>query len=146
MTTTTTSQPATEATAAAADDLQVIRTPPTYEDARLILRQHEVDAISGANYGFGHLRAFDAPPTLAQLRRKHPQGSEEYAEVMAFLGSCEVTGTFVRQGILNEGLVQDLYWIAGAWASIEKIVRGIRKESGEPRMFENTEWLVRRAT
>jgi hypothetical protein len=146
MTTTTTSQPATEQTAAQVDDLQVIRTPPTAMDAQLILQQHEVDAISGANYGFGHLGAFETPPTLAQLRKKHPRDTEEYHEVMAFLSSCETTSTFVRQGLLNEALVHDLYWIAGAWARIEKIIRGMRKEAGEPRLYENSEWLARRAT
>jgi hypothetical protein len=144
MTITTTSQPATEEATAQVDDLQVIRTPPTATDAQLILQQAEVDAISGATYGFGHLGAFETPPTLAQLRKKHPRDSEEYHEVMAFLTSCETTSTFVRQGILNEALVHDLYWVSGAWARIEKIIRGIRKESAEPRLFENTEWLARR--
>jgi hypothetical protein len=144
MTATTSAHIAT--TAAAADDIQVIRTPPTVADAQLILQQAAVDAMTGANDGFGLLRLFDDPPTLAQLRKRHPTGSTEWAQVMAFFMSCETTATFVRQGILNEALVNDLYWLAGAWRPSEKVVKGLRREAGEPRLFENFEWLVRRAT
>jgi hypothetical protein len=143
---TTTIPAQTDTTTAQVDDIQVVRTPPTVADAQLILQQALVDATTGANLGFAILQEFEAPPTLGQLRKKHPRGSEEYRYVSAFLNSCETTATFVRQGLLNEALVDDLYWIAGGWAAIEKIVKGVRRESGEPRLLENTEWLARRAT
>jgi hypothetical protein len=127
-----------------ADDIQVLRTPPTIADAQLVLQQALVDATTGANRGFGVLRRFDSPPTLAQLRKKHAPGSTEHDNAMAFLVSCETTGTFVRQGILNEALVDDLYWIEGAWRAAEKVCKGMRREAGEPRLFENFEWLAKR--
>jgi len=54
--------------------------------------------------------------------------------------------TFVRQGILNEALVHDVFWVAGAWRQSEKICKAMRKEAGEPRIMENFEWLATRAT
>jgi hypothetical protein len=126
-------------------ELAIIHTPPTIADAQLIVQMAAVDAASGANRGFGVLRSFETPPTLGQLRKKQPIGSEGYEQVMAFMASCEMTSTFVRQGLLNEALVQDLYWVSGGWAAIEKLVRGMRKEAAEPRLFENLEWLANRA-
>ena len=134
-----------EATAAA-DELQVIQLPPTLADAQLITQMQIADALSGANRGWELLRGFETPPTLAQLKKRHATSSTEWCQIQAFLVSCETTATFVKHGLLNEALVTDLYWIAGAWRLTEKIVKGIRKEAGEPRLFENIEWLVRRAT
>jgi hypothetical protein len=65
---------------------------------------------------------------------------------MAFLAQYETIATFVKQGILNEGLVNDLFWVAGAWNVAAKICRDIRKETAEPRLYENFEWLVTRAS
>jgi hypothetical protein len=134
------------AAAAATDEIQIVRTPPTVEDAQLILQQQIVMAMNGANQGYDLLWAFETPPTLGQLRKRHPRESAEYQQVMAFLVACETTATFVRQGILNEALVSDLYDVAGAYRRIEKITKGIRKETGQPRIGENTEWLAKRAT
>jgi hypothetical protein len=64
---------------------------------------------------------------------------------MAFLGSSETIGTFVKQGLLDEGLVNDLYWIAGAWKYAEKSCKAMRKETGQPRLFENFERLALRS-
>lgn len=132
--------------AAATDEIQIIRTPPTVEDAQLILQQQIVMAMNGANRGYDLLWTFETPPTLGQLRKRHPRGSAEHEQVMAFLVACETTATFVRQGILNEGLVDDLYDIGAAYGQIEKLTKGLRRESGQPRIGENTEWLARRAT
>jgi hypothetical protein len=142
----TTVVPTQSEAAAATDDIQIVRTPPTVEDAQLILQQQIVMAMNGASQGYDLLWAFETPPTLGQLRKKHPRESAEYQQVMAFLGACETTGTFVRQGILNEGLVDDLYDVPSAFGRIEKIIKGLRKETGQPRIGENTEWLAKRAT
>src|SRR3954464_8942748 len=96
------------------DEIQIVRTPPTLADAQLIVQMATNDAVSGADRGFGVLNRFDAPPTLGQLRKKHPMDTDEYHEVMGFLGSCEMTSTFVKQGLLSLELVNELYWVAGA--------------------------------
>src|SRR3954453_3479217 len=127
------------------DEIRIVRTPPTMAEAQLIVQMETNDAINGAHKGYGLLRLFEAPPTLAQLRKKHSRGSDDYGYVMAFLGSCEMRATFVKQGLLSEELVNDLYWVAGAWRNSEKICKGIRREAGESRIFENFEALAARA-
>jgi Domain of unknown function (DUF4760) len=138
MTMTVSAQPAT-------DEIQIIRKPPSMAEAQLIVQMATNDSVSGANQGFGVLRTFETPPTLGQLKKKHPVGSEAYQQVTAFLASCEMTATFVKQGLLSEELVNDLYWVAGAWQVSEKICKGMRREAGEPRLYENFELLASRA-
>jgi hypothetical protein len=125
-----------------ADEIQIIRTPATIADAQLIVQMARNDAVSGADRGFDVLNRFDTPPTLGQLRKKYPMDSEGYHQVMAFLGSCETTATFVKHRLLNLDLANDLYWIEGAWRAAEKVCKGLRRENGEPRSYENFEWLV----
>jgi hypothetical protein len=129
----------------AADEVQIIQTPPSMEDAQLIVQLQMTAAMTGAFRGFDLLQLFEKPPTLTQALKRYPRGSEEQGQISAFLGLCETTATFVRQGLLNEALVNDLYAVAYAWSWVEKIAKGHRKESGEPRMFENAEWLAKRA-
>jgi len=128
------------------DEIRIITTPPTVADAQLLTQMAIADAACGAVRGYLLLQQFDNPPTLAQLRRKHPVDSEEYHHVLQFLISCERVGTFVKNGVLNEALVNDLYDVKGAWRVCEKVVKGSRKEAGEPRLGENFELLASRAT
>src|SRR4029079_13702038 len=53
-----------------ADELRIVRTPPTVADAQLIVQMQMAGAVSGANRGYGVIRGFDTPPTLGQLRKK----------------------------------------------------------------------------
>jgi hypothetical protein len=124
------------------DEIQIVRTPPTMAEAQLIVQMATNDALSGANQGYDVLRQFETAPTPGQLRKKHAVTSDEYRYVMAFLASCEMTATFVKQGLLSEDLVNDLYWVAGAWQTCEKLCKGLRREAGEPRLYENYEALA----
>lgn len=121
-------------------------TSPTIADAQLAVQIMAAGTAAGADQGFGMLFARSKPPTLAKLRKKHPQSSEEYRQVMAFLAQYETIATFVKQGILNETLVNDLFWAAGAWNVAAQICRDIREEAAEPRLYENFEWLATRAS
>ena len=133
----------TTTTATKADEIRIVYRA-TKADAELIIAMQQVDALSGANEGFRLLRSFDSPPTLGQLRKRYPEASREYGCIMAFLGSSETIGTFVKQGLLDEDLVNDLYWVAGAWEYAQKACKGMRKETGQPRLFENFERLAQR--
>jgi hypothetical protein len=128
------------------DEIQIVRKPPTMAEAQLLVQIATADAITGADRGYDVLARFESPPTLGQLRKKHPVDSDEYRYVVRFLGSCEMISTFVKQGLLNAELVDDLYWVGGAWRRCEKVCKGMRRESGEPRVFENFEALANRPT
>ena len=138
--------PAQKALTRPTDDPRIVSTPPSTADAQLILQIMQVNAASGANDGWHLLLSeFETAPTRSQLLRKFPRESAEYRQIQAFLAGCETMATFVRQGILNEALVHDVFWIAGAWQRSEKLCRAMRKEAGEPRIMENFEWLATRA-
>jgi hypothetical protein len=128
------------------DEIQIIRTPPTMAEAQLVVQMATNDAISGANRGYGVLRQFETPPTLGQLRKKFPEGSNEYRYVMAFLDSCEMTATFVKQGLLGEDFINDLYRVEATWQACEKVCKGIRRGASDPRAYENFERLAGRAS
>ena len=127
------------------DDPRIVTTPPSTADAQLILQLMQVNAVSGADEGWHLLNSFETPPTRSQLLRKYPRESAEYRRIQAFLAGCETMATFVRQGILSEALVHDVFWITGAWKRSEKICKAVRKEAGDPRIMENFEWLANRA-
>jgi hypothetical protein len=118
----------------------------TIADAQLILQMQMTDAVSGANRGWALLQAFEPPPTPAQLKKRYPAGSDEAIQIHAFLASCETMATFVKNGLLSEPLVNDVFWVKGAWAKSEKLCKGMRKETNEPRLMENFEWLAKRVT
>lgn len=136
--------PAQTQATAATDDLQIIHTPPTIADAQLIVSMQQTDAISGANEGWHLLMGFETAPTMSQAKKKYPTGSKEWGQIGVFLASCETMATFVKNGLLNEALVNDVYWIQGAWQKSEKLCKAMRKEAGEPRLMENFEWLAKR--
>lgn len=125
------------------DEIRIVERAPTATDAQLLLQLIQTGAATGADEGWSLLQAFDSPPTMSQLRRRHPQGTVEYRQVGAFLESCETLGTFVKHGLIHRGLTHDLFWVAGAWRICEKLCRALRKEAGEPRLFENFEALAR---
>src|SRR5437763_17045736 len=94
------------------DDPRIVTTPPSTADAQLILQLMQVNATTGANDGWHLLQhTFETPPTRSQLLRKYPRESAEYRDIQAFLAGCETMATFVRQGILSEALVHDVFWI-----------------------------------
>ncbi len=128
------------------DKPPTISSGATVADAQLVVQLIAAGTAAGSDAGAQILFAYDTPPTLAQLREDHPRLSEQYRRVTAFLSQCETIATFVKQGVLNEALVDDLYWIDGMWKAAEKICRDQREEAGEPRLYENFEWLAGRAS
>ena len=137
--------PAQVSTDGAIDGLQIIQTPPTIADAQLIVQLQMAASISGADQGWHLLQAFETAPTMSQAKKRHPQGSREWNQIGAFLASCETMATFVKNQLLSEALVNDVFWISGAWQKSEKLCKAMRKEAGEPRLMENFEWLAKRA-
>jgi hypothetical protein len=126
------------------DAAPTVVTTATIADAQLAVQIMAAGTAAGSDRGFELLYSYPSPPSLDQLRAEHPRLGEEYRQVMAFLGECEMIGTFVKQGLLNEALIQDLFWVAGGWTASAEICRGLREEAGEPRLYENFEWLALR--
>ena len=95
------------------DELRIVTTPPTTTDAQLILQLMQVSAATGADEGWQLLNTFETAPTRTQLERKYPRDSDGYRRITAFLAFNETMATFVRQGLLSEALVNDVFWVKG---------------------------------
>lgn len=115
---------------------------PSQADAQLLVSLMNGPLGSQAMQGTEVLMAYDAPPTLEQIRADHPRGSEGALGLHALMNLNETIGTFVKQGLLHRGLVYDLFWVAGAWERCRPLVLDIRQRSGVEAMYENFEALA----
>lgn len=122
-------------------DLSVV-TSPTKADAQLILEIANGPLAMRAYDGLDLLWGYDEPPTFEQFDADHPRGSEGARNVSALLNVGETIGTFVKQGLLDRGLVYDLYWIKGMWDQCSFLALHMRAKSGVPEMYENFEALA----
>jgi hypothetical protein len=67
--------------------------------------------------------------------------STDDSSVQKVLNFGEVVGTFVNQGVLDRGLVTDMWWMEGLWSRVGPAARRLREHLGEPRLSENFEKL-----
>lgn len=68
--------------------------------------------------------------------------SSEDPPVRAILSFGETVGTLVKQGVLDRGLVLDLWWVQGVWKRVGPAAVRRRQQLGEPRLYENFEALA----
>ena len=107
--------------------------PATYDDANLVVQILRWGADIGLDEATGALFAdgFD------------PEGADAHdPSVRTMLQFGEVVGTLVKQGVLDRGLVLDLWWISGSWARVGPAARRERERLDEPRLYENFEALA----
>ncbi len=105
----------------------------TYEDAALVMQIVRWGAEMGLDDA-GHAifaDAFDAK-----------SASLDNPAVRKMLSFGETVATLVKHGILDEALVQDLWWIEGAWGRVGPAAKRDRERLGEPRLYENFEALA----
>ena len=115
----------------------------TTEDAEIFLRL---------------MRTFDTPQMMEshkwfakefsakdyqEFKSKYPEGSEGQMHLSMVLGSLEVAGVLISQGLLNENLYFDAAGIEYVWKKVEKIIPEWQKEAG-PALWENAAWLAER--
>ncbi len=105
----------------------------TYDDAALVVQlvrwgtELDLDEVAQTLFADG----FD--PATASM------GEPAVRKMLQF---GEVVGTLVKQGVLDRGLVLDLWWVEGGWARVGPAAKRERLRLGEPRLYENFEALV----
>ncbi|HET6964160.1 MAG TPA: DUF4760 domain-containing protein [Acidimicrobiales bacterium] len=108
--------------------------PATYDDAQLVmqlLRWGEDMRLSDA---IGVVVSDDFDPERADV-------NDSSVRTLLFFG--ETVSTFVKQGVLDRDLVEDLWWVQGMWARVGPAALRQREKIGEPRMYENFEALAK---
>lgn len=107
--------------------------PASYEDANLVMQIVRWGSEMGLPDAVKAVLAddFDA------------EGADpEDDSVQKVLQFGEVIGTFVNQGVLDRGLVMDMWWMEGLWARVAPTAKRQRERFSEPRLFENFEKLA----
>lgn len=106
--------------------------PATYDDANLVMQIVRWGTEMGLTDAVVAVLADDFDPETA---------STDDPSVLKVLNFGEVVGTFVNQGVLDRGLVSDMWWMEGLWARVAPAARRQREHLGEPRLSENFEKL-----
>jgi len=117
---------------------------PTGEDAKLLVEIMNGVVAEQALEGMELLWSYETPPSYEAFVSDHRKGSNEYRNMIAVLTLFERIGTFVKNEVLNEMLVFDMLWAIGAWDRCQNIVRDLRRQRDNGKLFENFEWLARR--
>ena len=65
--------------------------------------------------------------------------NEDVGKVLMF---NETLGTFVKNGLVDAALVYDMWWVEGVWRRVGPYALRLRESAGEPRLYENFEWLA----
>jgi hypothetical protein len=106
--------------------------PATYDDANLVMQIVRWGTEMGLAEAVVTVLADEFDPQTA---------SPEDPSVRKVLNFGEVIGTFVNQGVLDRGLVMDMWWMEGLWSRVGPAARRQREHLGEPRLSENFEKL-----
>ncbi len=107
--------------------------PATYDDANLVIQIVRWGTEMGLTDAVVALLADEFDPETA---------STDDPSVLKVLNFGEVVGTLVNQGVLDRGLVLDMWWMAGLWTRVGPAARRQREHLGEPRLSENFEKLA----
>jgi hypothetical protein len=118
-----------------------IMTHATRQDAELIVQIFNGPLGLRCADGLDLLMSYAKPPTYEQFMKEHPHGSEGHRAINAVMTVNETIATFVKQGILDRGLVYDLLWVAGVWERCKNIALEQRRQT-TPAMWENFEALA----
>ena len=105
----------------------------TKDDAALMVQILQWGSAMGIEEALGAVFSDDFNPETA---------SETDPHVRKVLYYGEAIGTFVKQGLLDRGLVLDLFAMEFSWKRVAPAALRVRERSGEPRMYENYEALV----
>lgn len=112
-------------------------------DAQLIVAINNGPMAGRAMDGHDLLWQYDEAPTWKQFEKDHKPGSPGRLAVNAVLNYYETIGTFVKQGLLDRGLVYDLLWVKGLWDRCENIAMEYRRRAGNPEIYANFERLAK---
>ncbi|HUI02827.1 MAG TPA: hypothetical protein VLZ77_04755 [Acidimicrobiales bacterium] len=107
--------------------------PATYDDANLVVQLLMWSTQLGVD---------EAVTTVMRLGFDPDAARVEDPPVRSILYLGETIGTFVKQGVLDGGLVKDLWWIEGLWSKVGPAALRSRETLGEPRLYENFEALA----
>ena len=118
---------------------------PTHEDANIMLQLEELLLMEPnykAMYWFWRVFHQQRLETSEEIRRTYPVTSEGQRNLDRIAAFWESAGTLVKNGLLSEQLFFDRFLVKPYWDALKAAVFMDRKETNEPRLSENFEWLA----
>jgi hypothetical protein len=118
---------------------------PTKEDAKLMLELESLllmDPNYRAMYWFWRVFHPQKLGTSEEIKKTYPPTSEGQRHLDRIAGFWESAGALVKNGLLNEQLFFDRFLVKPYWDGLKEAVFADRKETNEPRLSENFEWLA----
>lgn len=120
---------------------------PTKEDANIMLQLEGLllmDPNHRAMYWFWRVFYPQKLETSEEIRKTYPSTSEGQRHLDRIAAFWESAGTLVKNGLLNEQLFFDRFLVKPYWNALKPGIFADRKETNEPRLSENFEWLATR--
>jgi hypothetical protein len=117
--------------------------PPTYEDARLVLRLYDLRREARMREARNWYVAHFSPDSVADVLEAYAPGTAENANLRMIMGYWDMAASFVLRGVLHEELFLDsagemLY----VWAKIGAFVPELREKLGAPTLLLNVGKLI----
>ncbi len=120
---------------------------PTKEDAKIMLQLEELLLMEPnyrAMYWFWRVFQPQRLETSEEIRKTYPSTSEGDRHLNRIGAFWESAGALVKNDLLNEQLFFDRFLVKPYWDALKPAVLLERKETNEPRLSENFEWLAKR--
>ena len=117
---------------------------PTHDDAHLMMELANWHTSSSVTEASNWIRSKEFVKDFDGFEKRYPDGSEGRLHVNRFLGYHETVGTLWKNKLLNEELLFDWVWVAGAWDLVSDIAIGMRKKAGVDALWENFEAAAER--
>jgi len=121
-------------------------TKPTYQDAGILLKVARLGVEMNLGEITGWIYSDQFTPDFEEFTKKYSPDSEEANKVRSALMWYETIGTLYKNGLFNEELLFDWLAVRPMWERLKSLALGQRERSGNPRMFENFEALVKAET
>jgi len=118
---------------------------PTREDAALMLQFAQWANGAVQNKAYPYVWGDDFIADFDEFTQKHSRGSKENGYISQLLSVYETLGTLYKLGLFNEELLFEWQAIYPIWDRLESHALGRRKESGDPRIMENFEFMAKKA-
>jgi hypothetical protein len=118
---------------------------PTKEDAKLMLELESLLLMEPnyrAMYWFWRVFQPQKLGTAEEIQKTYPATSEGQRHLDRIAAFWESAGALVKNGLLNEQLFFDRFYVKPYWDLLKPAVFADREEINEPRLSENFEWLA----
>ena len=116
---------------------------PTQEDANLMIQLLRWGAEEGVQDAMNWVWSDDFILNYDDFIKKYPPGSDGYGKARKVCGWFESIGTLYKQDLISGELLFDWLTVKLPWSRLENFAIGIRKTSGESRLYENFEAMAK---